>query len=203
MRTGSGCGDTPVVKNESTKSSKVRANTSSPDERIAGQSAGSVTSRSAPSRVAPRSIAASSCSRLSAASRARTTTVTYEIENVICASITVSSDSLKLSCVKSKSAETPATISGVTSGTSMRMLAAGLQRVRDRTRPNASEVPSAVAMIIVTVEISRLAISDLRSDASLKNSLYQRRLKPSKTASDLVELNENSATTTIGANSST
>src|SRR4051794_9326795 len=203
MRTGSGCGDTPLVKNESTKSSKVRANTSSPDERIAGQSAGSVTSRSEPSRVAPRSIAASSCSRFRAASRARTTTVTYEIENVICASITVSRDSLKLSWVKRSSADTPATISGVTSGTSIRTFAAGLQRVRERTRPNASDVPSAVATIIVTNEISRLATSDWTSPESPKNSLYQRRLKPSKTASDLLELNENSATTTIGANSST
>ncbi len=43
---------------------------------IAGHSAGSVTSRNVCQRVAPRSIEASSTWRSSAASRARTTTVT-------------------------------------------------------------------------------------------------------------------------------
>ena len=148
-------------------------------------------------------MAAYSCSVPSAASRARTTTVTYEIENVVWAIITVSSERWTLSCVNRSSAPTPATISGVTSGTSIRMFAAGLQRVRERTRPNASDVPSAVAATIVTAEISRLASSELTSDESPKNSLYQRRLKPWNTCSDLVVLNENSATTTIGANSST
>ena len=76
MRTGSGCGDSPVVKNESTKSSNDSANTSSPAASTAGHSAGSTTSRSVCSRVAPRSIAACSTSGCSDASRARTTTVT-------------------------------------------------------------------------------------------------------------------------------
>ena len=60
---------------------------------IAGQSSGSVTSRSVSQRVAPRSSAACSTSGLSAASRARTTTVTYEIEKVMCASMIVVSES--------------------------------------------------------------------------------------------------------------
>ena len=37
IRTGSGCGDSPVVKNDSTKSSNESANTSRPAARIAGQ----------------------------------------------------------------------------------------------------------------------------------------------------------------------
>ena len=76
IRTGSGCGDSPVVKNESTKSSNDSAKVSSPLARIAGHSAGSTTSHTVWIREAPRSIAACSTSGCSAASRARTTTVT-------------------------------------------------------------------------------------------------------------------------------
>ena len=43
IRTGSGCGDSPVVKNDNTKSSNDRAKTSSPAASTAGQSAGRVT----------------------------------------------------------------------------------------------------------------------------------------------------------------
>ena len=45
-------------------------------------------------------------------------------------------------CVNSTSAETAATISGVTSGISISTLALPAQRVRARTSPNASVVPS-------------------------------------------------------------
>ena len=76
------------------------------------------------------------------------------------ASMIVSSDSRSPSCVNSSSAETPATISGVTSGISIRMLALPAQRVRARTSPNASSVPSSVPTTIVTVAISMLARSD-------------------------------------------
>ena len=76
MRTGSGCGDSPVVKNESTKSSN--------DEREHEQAGGDDRrpqrgQHDEPQRlqrVAPRSIAACSTSGCSDASRARTTTVT-------------------------------------------------------------------------------------------------------------------------------
>ena len=76
IRTGSGCGDSPVVKNDITKSSKLSANTSSPAARIAGHSSGRVTSQNVWMRVAPRSSAAFSTSGPSEASRPRTTTVT-------------------------------------------------------------------------------------------------------------------------------
>ena len=61
------------------------------------------------------------------------------------ASMIVSSDSRSPSWVNSSSADTPATISGVTSGISIRMLAPPTQRVRARTSPNASSVPRNVA----------------------------------------------------------
>ena len=78
------------------------------------------------------------------------------------ASMMVSSDSLQPSCVNNSSADTPATISGVTSGTSIRTLAPPTQRVRARTSPNASSVPRNVPTSIVTVAISMLARSDAR-----------------------------------------
>jgi hypothetical protein len=180
IRTGSGCGDSPVVKNDSTKSSNESANTSSPAARIAGHSAGSVIRRNVSSRVAPRSIAASSTSCPRAASRARTTTVTYEIENVMWPRMIVVSDSWRPTWVNTSSAETPATISGVTSGTSIRMFSPPLQRVRERTRPYASSVPMMVATTIVTSAIWTLAARESRSDSDPKNCSYQRRLKPSK-----------------------
>ena len=60
---------------------------------MAGHSAGRTTSRKVFMRVAPRSSAACSTSGFSEASRARTTTVTYEIENVMWAMMIVISDS--------------------------------------------------------------------------------------------------------------
>ena len=51
------------------------------------------------------------------------------------ASTIVVSDSSSPTCVKSSSADAPATISGVTRGMSIRMLAAFDQRVRVRTSP--------------------------------------------------------------------
>ena len=65
-----------MVKNESTKSSKEKAKTSSPAASTDGHSAGTSTSRTDCQRVAPRSIAASSTSWLIDAIRARTTIVT-------------------------------------------------------------------------------------------------------------------------------
>ena len=107
------------------------------------------------------------------------------------ASMIVVSESCMPICVNSISAETPATISGVTSGISISTLALPAQRVRARTSPNASAVPSTVATTIVTNAIWMLAISDSRSDSFSKKRSYQRRLKPSKFCSELVELNEN------------
>jgi hypothetical protein len=64
--------------------------------------------------------------------------------------------------VNSSSADTPATISGVTSGISMSTLNAPLDRERLRTSPNARVVPSTVPATIVTKAISMLACSDER-----------------------------------------
>jgi hypothetical protein len=76
IRTGRGCGLSPVVKKDRTKSSKDSAKTSRPAASTAGHRLGRATRRNVCQRVAPRSMEASSTSRLSPASRARTTTVT-------------------------------------------------------------------------------------------------------------------------------
>ena len=60
-------------------------------------------------------------------------------------------------------------------------------------------VPSTVPTTIVTRPISMLATSDSRRLTVLKNSSYHCRLKPEKSCSDGVELNENSATIASGA----
>ncbi len=98
------------------------------------------------------------------------------------------------------SAEMPATISGVTSGTSISTLAAGLQRVRARTSPIARAVPRMVAAIIVITAICSETKSDSRSVGSSKNSPYHCSEKPSKFCSDFVVLNENRTTIAIGRN---
>ena len=85
----------------------------------------------------------------------------------------------------------------------MRMFAVPEKRVRERTSPNASSVPSTVPMIIVTNAISRLATSEPRSDSLSKNARYHSRLSPSIRCSERCELNENTTTSTIGANRKT
>jgi hypothetical protein len=72
--------------------------------------------------------------------------------------------------------------------------------VRARTSPKASSVPSTVATSIVASAISRLAISDPRSDSLSRNARYHSKLKPWKFCSERTLLNENSTTTTSGAN---
>ena len=73
-------------------------------------------------------------------------------------------------------------------------------RVRARTRPKASSVPSTVPTIIVTSAISRLAISELAQRLAVpKNAPYHWRLKPLKFCSDRTQLNENSTTITSGS----
>ena len=69
------------------------------------------------------------------------------------------------------SAETAATISGVTSGISISTLALPAQRVRARTSPNASIVPSTVATIIVTNAIWMLAMERLAERLVLEEAL--------------------------------
>ena len=105
--------------------------------------------------------------------------------------------------MNSSSADTPATISGVTSGISISTLAPPAQRVRARTSPNASSVPSSVPTIIVTVAISMLARSDEVSDSLSKKRWYHSNEKPVKRCSERSELNENSTTSRIGRNRTT
>ena len=60
-----------------------------------------------------------------------------------------------------------------------------------------------VETTIVASAISMLAISESRSDSLWKNVSYQRQLKPSKSCSERLELNENRITSTIGVNRKT
>jgi hypothetical protein len=64
-------------------------------------------------------------------------------------------------------------------------------------------VPRIVETTIVMSAICTLAISESRRDSDSKKRSYQRRLNPSKFWSERVELNENSTTSTIGANRNT
>ena len=79
-------------------------------------------------------------------------------------------------------------------------LAAGLQRVRARTRPIASAVPRSVATIIVITAISSETKRDSRRVESFRNSSYHWSEKPWNDCSDLTELNEKRTTTAIGRN---
>jgi hypothetical protein len=198
--TGSGCASSPVVKNDSTKSSNEKANTRRPAATTAGQSAGISVRRTDCQREAPRSIAASSTSSEIAAIRARTTIVTYEIENVMCASTIVQNESCTPSWEKMRRAEMPATISGVTSGTSIRMFAPGAHLARARTRPMARAVPITTEASIVSSAICSDMKSDSRSSGLSRKASYQVSENPSNETSDLIELKLKRMTTTIGAN---
>ena len=94
----------------------------------------------------------------------------------------------------------PVTISGTTSGTSIRMFAPGAHRVRERTRPIASAVPSMVAATMVSSAISSEANSDSRSSGLSRKALYHSSDSPSIATSDFWPLNENRITTKIGTN---
>ena len=82
--------------------------------------------------------------------------------------------------MKSSSAATPVTISGVTSG--IRVTAPTARAGRDviRSRPRASMVPRTSEPSAATVAIRRLALSDSSSALLLKKSEYHRVLKPEK-----------------------
>ena len=143
-------------------------------------------------------MAACSTSGLSSATRARRITVTYEIENVVWAIISVVSDGCSPTPLNSISDATPVTISGVISGISMMTLAAAPSRDRARTRPKASSTPMTTEPTIATAATRRLVSSDSVSSASLKRASYHCSDQPSKTVSDFFSLNENSTTATIG-----
>ena len=82
------------------------------------------------------------------------------------------------------------TISGVISGSSMRMLADPPIRPRARASPNASSVPRTVATTIVTAATSKLATSEFLICGSFQNARYQRVLNPANTCSELPALKE-------------
>ena len=117
-------------------------------------------------------------------------TVTYEIENVMWPRMIVVSESVIWARPKNSRSPTAVTISGVISGSSMRMFADPPMRPRARTRPNASSVPRIVATTIVTAATSKLATSESLICGSFQNCRYQRVLNPPNTWSELAELKE-------------
>ena len=99
------------------------------------------------------------------------------------ASMIVSSESCIPSWVNSSSADTPATISGVTSGISIRMFAPPTQRVaraHEPEREQRAERPSPTS--IVTVAISMLATQRSRSDSFSKKRWYHSKLEARRSA---------------------
>lgn len=79
---------------------------------------------------------------------------------------------------KIRSAEMPATISGVISGTSIRMLKPLAVPEWARTRPIASAVPTMVEMTMVRTAICTEVTSESIRVGSLKKSEYQRSETP-------------------------
>ena len=65
-------------------------------------------------------------------------------------------------CVNSSSSDTPITISGVTSGNSIRKFEEPDPRLRQRARPSASATPIGVAMMTSSVASFRLCSRQLR-----------------------------------------
>ena len=100
--------------------------------------------------------------------------------------------------VKSSSAATPVTISGVTSGSSVTAPMTRPRRERTRSRPSASIVPSTSEPSVATVAIWRLATSESSSASSWTRSSYHRMLNPENEDSDFLSLKLNSATARIG-----
>src|SRR6185437_715676 len=128
----------------------------------------------------------------------RRITVTYEIEKVVWASISVVKDGCSPTPLNNISDATPVTIFGVMSGISMITFAAPPHRDRARTRPKASSTPITTEPTIAAAATTRLVCNDLVSSASLKNASYHRSDHPSNTVSDFLLLNENSTTAKIG-----
>ena len=109
------------------------------------------------------------------------------------ASVIVASDSRMPTCVKSRKAETPATISGVTSGTSISTFALGAARARPHEperEQRAEERPDQHR------HERDLEARDQRPAQRLvlEEARYHSRLTPSKFCSERCELNENTTT---------
>ena len=102
----------PAVKLVTTKSSMDSARASSTPERIAGRIIGKVTFQNVIHGDAPRSAAASSMERSRVSTRARTTTATNEIENMMCAIVMVAAPRPTPSETKRVSSDAPMISSG-------------------------------------------------------------------------------------------
>ena len=106
---------------------------------------------------------------------------------------------------KIRNIDAPITISGVTSGKSIRKFAAPEPRPRHRARPIARPTPSAVAIGIVSSASLRLcvragrSVSSKPSDASFQIASYHCRLNPWNVLRERPALNENCTAIRTGA----
>ena len=159
-------------------------------------------------RRAPRSAAASSYSGPIETRRPRTITTTYESVNVIwpiaCAAVPrpIAVNGRK-SWRNSRSRDTPITISGVTSGSSIMMLTVPEPRPRQRCRPIASVTPSGVATsteMIASIEgvlERRLQVGVVQHRVAL-SPVNQRSENPCQVVRDRPALNANRIATATG-----
>ena len=190
VRTGNGDVPMPDVKTDVTKSSKLSTKQSRLDAAIDGQTSGSTTSRSAPRRVAPRSIALSSSSGFRLTRRLRTTTVTKGRQTAMWARTIVVLESVRPSFVNSRSDATAVTVSGETRRSRM-VASVGPATLREpRTSPSASSGPLTAQAAVVSSAISIEVRSDACQSSEVSASRYQRVLKPLKRTSDSPLLNE-------------
>ena len=160
----------PLVKKVMTKSSRLIVKASSAPAISPGFIWGSRTSRNACHSVAPKSLAASSSSRLKLASRARTTIVTKGKQKVIWAMVIA----LRLSGqgrvvghliqVKKTSIATPMQISGTTMGSAIVPSSAGLNGKRNRHNSTAASDPKIkLKMVASSAIVSELPSASINS----------------------------------------
>ncbi|MPN42777.1 hypothetical protein SDC9_190335 [bioreactor metagenome] len=100
---------------------------------------------------------------------------------------------------KSKSSETPVTISGFIIGRFDTFMTTPLTRLDRLCIPIAAAVPSIVAATEESTAIKSVLRSASISISSLNNASYHRKENPEKIVFDFVELNEKKIITRIGA----
>ncbi|MNV45813.1 hypothetical protein D3C71_1376210 [compost metagenome] len=186
----------PATKLAITTSSSESVNASSQPATSAGAMIGSVIWKNTLSRLAPRSIAASSSERSSSCSREDTTTVTNDRVKVTCAIqmlVTPRAGKPGIPPIATSKviSEKPRITSGITSGAVISAPNIVLPGNRlNRVITIAAIVPSTVAAHAVQNATFRLIHSASRICRLLNSSPYQRVENPDHTVASLDSLNE-------------
>ena len=194
----------PATKLEITTSSSDSVNAISQPDISAGMMIGKVITKNTLTRLAPRSIAASSSDLSSSAKREEMITVTNAMVKVTWA---IQIDSMPLgespngpnSVTNISSSDRPVTTSGITSGAVIRapnnvLPRNGLKRVMTI----AASVPSTTAAVAVEKAIFRLTQAAASMESSLNNATYHFSEKPDHTVDMRDELNEKTTRIRIG-----